>query len=230
MVLWIHAVTEVPRRVTADTASSQARATSVSTVWSCWYCGATSSSVALAAGRVAEAMKSTEVTSTDQPERNPMVGPKMRLTQMKLAPALASSRFRRLKARAIPSMVRPQYSTIAGANRPVAAISIAGARGYAERRRGACHAHHHRMHQAERALIKASGMGHGAAKRASVQSNAVRLRCQHRVLGKRTVKQLPLPASLSIASVAWWRASACFTIASPRPVPPVSRERPRSTR
>jgi 1-acyl-sn-glycerol-3-phosphate acyltransferase len=48
--------------------------------------------------------------------------------------------------------------------------------------------------------------------------------------GKRAMKRLPLPTSLSISRVAWWRASACFTIARPRPVPPVSRERLRSTR
>ena len=48
--------------------------------------------------------------------------------------------------------------------------------------------------------------------------------------GKRAVKRLPAPSSLSISSAAWWRASACFTIARPSPVPPVSRERLRSTR
>ena len=48
--------------------------------------------------------------------------------------------------------------------------------------------------------------------------------------GKRAVKRLPKPKVLSMSSVAWWRDSACFTIARPKPVPPVSRERLRSTR
>src|SRR5688572_2390032 len=48
--------------------------------------------------------------------------------------------------------------------------------------------------------------------------------------GKRALKRLPFPGWLSISSVASWRASACLAIARPRPVPPVSRERLRSTR
>lgn len=48
--------------------------------------------------------------------------------------------------------------------------------------------------------------------------------------GKRAVKRLPRPGALSISRLAWWRSRACLTIASPSPVPPVSRERPRSTR
>ena len=41
---------------------------------------------------------------------------------------------------------------------------------------------------------------------------------------------LPLPSTLSIVSVASCRCNACLTIASPRPEPPRSRERPESTR
>ena len=51
-----------------------------------------------------------------------------------------------------------------------------------------------------------------------------------RCTGKRTAKRLPRPSSEYISRVAWWRASTCLTIAKPSPVPPVSRERPRSTR
>src|SRR5690606_45624 len=43
-------------------------------------------------------------------------------------------------------------------------------------------------------------------------------------------KVLPRPTSLSIASRAWCRPSTCLTIASPRPVPPFSRERLAETR
>ena len=48
--------------------------------------------------------------------------------------------------------------------------------------------------------------------------------------GSQARKRLPRPASDSISSRPWWRISTCFTIASPNPVPPVSRERLRSTR
>ena len=51
-----------------------------------------------------------------------------------------------------------------------------------------------------------------------------------RLAGKRIVKRLPLPCLLSTSRLAWCRATACFTMARPRPVPPVSRERLRSTR
>jgi len=46
----------------------------------------------------------------------------------------------------------------------------------------------------------------------------------------RAVKRLPLPGSLSISSFAWCRNRACFTIASPSPVPPLWRDWSRSTR
>ncbi len=51
-----------------------------------------------------------------------------------------------------------------------------------------------------------------------------------RLAGKRAVKQLPWPIWLVISSCAWWRFSECLTMARPSPVPPASRERPRSTR
>ncbi len=54
-------------------------------------------------------------------------------------------------------------------------------------------------------------------------------RCTRRE-GRRTVNVLPRPGSLTTSSSAWWRSSTCLTIASPRPVPPVARERLRSTR
>src|SRR5690606_29337512 len=41
---------------------------------------------------------------------------------------------------------------------------------------------------------------------------------------------LPTPTSLWIASRAWCRCKACLTMASPRPVPPLSRERLDDTR
>ncbi len=53
---------------------------------------------------------------------------------------------------------------------------------------------------------------------------------RRRFAGKVTEKVEPLPSSLVISSDAPWRCSTCFTMASPRPVPPVSRERLRSTR
>ena len=48
--------------------------------------------------------------------------------------------------------------------------------------------------------------------------------------GRRIVKHAPLPASLSTPTVPPISSTRCFTIASPRPVPPSSRERPASTR
>ena len=51
-----------------------------------------------------------------------------------------------------------------------------------------------------------------------------------RLAGNLAVKQLPTPGVLLISSCAWWRFSECLTMARPRPVPPASRERPRSTR
>src|SRR5919198_1257500 len=65
---------------------------------------------------------------------------------------------------------------------------------------------------------------HSAAAGAAVSSGMVRL------AGKRALKRLPEPGVLSISRCAWWRASACLTMARPGPVPPVSRERLRSTR
>src|SRR5690606_16056064 len=41
---------------------------------------------------------------------------------------------------------------------------------------------------------------------------------------------LPLPTSLATCSRAWCRPSTCLTIASPSPVPPLSRERLADTR
>ena len=51
-----------------------------------------------------------------------------------------------------------------------------------------------------------------------------------RLAGKRTAKRLPTPGVLLMSSCAWWRFSECVTMARPRPVPPASRERPRSMR
>src|SRR5690606_22480459 len=51
-----------------------------------------------------------------------------------------------------------------------------------------------------------------------------------RVAGNRTANLLPAPGRLVMSSVAWWRSTTCLTIASPSPVPPVARERLRSTR
>ena len=42
--------------------------------------------------------------------------------------------------------------------------------------------------------------------------------------------QQPWPGALVMPSLAPWRCSTCLTMARPRPVPPVSRERLRSTR
>ena len=52
----------------------------------------------------------------------------------------------------------------------------------------------------------------------------------NRQAGNSARKVLPSPTCDSMASIAWWRNRMCLTMASPRPVPPVSRERPRSTR
>ncbi len=51
-----------------------------------------------------------------------------------------------------------------------------------------------------------------------------------REAGRMTANVLPLPSSLVTSSSAWWRSRTCLTIARPRPVPPVARERLRSTR
>eukprot|EP01037_Dinobryon_pediforme_P003468 gene3468-3513_t len=51
-----------------------------------------------------------------------------------------------------------------------------------------------------------------------------------RLAGKVTENTEPLPSVLAMSSVAPWRCSTCLTMARPRPVPPVSRERLRSTR
>jgi len=53
---------------------------------------------------------------------------------------------------------------------------------------------------------------------------------RRRIAGKMTEKVEPLPTVLVMRSAAPWRCSTCLTIASPSPVPPVSRERLRSTR
>jgi Iron-containing alcohol dehydrogenase len=60
-------------------------------------------------------------------------------------------------------------------------------------------------------------------------SGATGARCT-RPAGSRTAKVLPLPGSLAISSVAWCRSRTCLTMASPRPVPPVARDRLRSMR
>lgn len=44
-----------------------------------------------------------------------------------------------------------------------------------------------------------------------------------RVAGNTQEKVLPSPGSLVISSRPWWRCSTCFTMASPRPVPPEER-------
>jgi two-component system phosphate regulon sensor histidine kinase PhoR len=50
------------------------------------------------------------------------------------------------------------------------------------------------------------------------------------VVGSRAAKVLPLPDSLRISRPASCRNSTCLTMARPRPVPPVARDRDRSTR
>ena len=49
-------------------------------------------------------------------------------------------------------------------------------------------------------------------------------------IGRTRVKVEPSPSRDSTSTVPWWFAATCRTIESPRPVPPVSRLRPRSTR
>ena len=48
--------------------------------------------------------------------------------------------------------------------------------------------------------------------------------------GNRIVNVVPRPSSLSTSIVPPWFSTTCFTIARPSPVPPVSRDRARSTR
>ena len=48
--------------------------------------------------------------------------------------------------------------------------------------------------------------------------------------GKWHIKRLPLPTSESMLNSPSWRPTMCLTIASPKPVPPVSEERLMSTR
>lgn len=47
----------------------------------------------------------------------------------------------------------------------------------------------------------------------------------HDAAGKRRMNVVPLPTSLSTSIVPLWYSTACFTMARPRPVPPVSFER-----
>ncbi len=56
------------------------------------------------------------------------------------------------------------------------------------------------------------------------------LAVRSRDAGSQARKVLPRPTSESTSSWPWCRISTCLTIASPSPVPPVSRERLRSTR
>ena len=48
--------------------------------------------------------------------------------------------------------------------------------------------------------------------------------------GKVTVIVVPSPSRLSSSMLAWWNAAECLTMARPRPVPPLARERLVSTR
>lgn len=60
----------------------------------------------------------------------------------------------------------------------------------------------------------------------AIVSCTVRTRCAGNVIEN----VAPCPSTLTISSSAPWRCATCLTIASPSPVPPVSRERLRSTR
>ena len=53
---------------------------------------------------------------------------------------------------------------------------------------------------------------------------------RRRLAGNSAENSDPRPGALSISSRAPWRSSTCLTMARPRPVPPVSRERLRSMR
>ncbi len=53
---------------------------------------------------------------------------------------------------------------------------------------------------------------------------------QSAFLGKWMVKVVPFPSSEETVTSPRWRSARCFTIANPRPVPPISLDRARSAR
>ena len=67
---------------------------------------------------------------------------------------------------------------------------------------------------------RGEGGGHVGSARASPSRDS----------GMRTVNVLPVPGRLSTAMSPPWRFTECFTMARPRPVPPLARERALSTR
>ena len=89
---------------------------------------------------------------------------------------------------------------------------------------------HHRGDALEVQEVREEQAGRARSDDGDLGFQTVRFFEARRRAGKRALKRLPLPGWLSISSVASWRASACLAMARPRPVPPVSRERLRSTR
>src|SRR5690349_49896 len=56
------------------------------------------------------------------------------------------------------------------------------------------------------------------------------LRHSLQATGSLSLKVLPLPGALSTSMLPPWTWATCLTIERPRPVPPISRDRERSTR
>ena len=71
--------------------------------------------------------------------------------------------------------------------------------------------------------------GHRSGLRSHAAPGVAQLE-RKRAGGRCTLKVEPLPRVLRMSRLAPWRCSTCLTMARPRPVPPVSRERLRSTR
>src|SRR5689334_5860504 len=114
----------MPLTTTALTVVSHRAASSV-TQWTLFMCcGAKMSSVALAAGIMAETMNTQHSTSNAQPAKKPSKRPNTMQTQEYDVPALASARLRWMNAKAMPNMMSPQVSTLAGDSTPAVATIV----------------------------------------------------------------------------------------------------------
>src|SRR5574337_1032170 len=114
----------MPLTTTALPTVSHSAASSV-TQWTLFIsCGANTSSVALAAGIIADTMNTQHNTSSDQPAKKPSVRPNTIATHAYEVPALASARFMWMNANAMPNMIRPQASTLAGDSTPAVAMIV----------------------------------------------------------------------------------------------------------
>ena len=139
----------MPFTATALMTIIQPAASSVTAVMFAVSDGATSASVAVAAGTVPDSMNTAVATSTDQPTKKPSTGPKARVTQegrpgVRVAPVqvLKGQRGTEHDQAAIQQTRRSQH--------PDGGNQRRGRRRNAERRRGAGHPHDDRLGQSQR--------------------------------------------------------------------------------